>query len=39
MKTARILTVALLLAVLTLGCTQDNGYIGRIFGSWRLTAW
>lgn len=38
MKTARILTVALLLAVLTLGCTQDNGYIGRIFGSWRLTS-
>lgn len=36
MKKFRNIFLTLLLAVLAAGCTQNNGHIGRIFGSWYL---
>ncbi len=39
MKTRSILTLAivLLISLLSASCTQNNGHIGKLFGSWSLT--
>lgn len=36
MKKAINLAIAVLLMLLPCGCTQNNGYIGKLFGSWSL---
>lgn len=39
MKEKTLLSIALLAIVMLAGsCTQNNGHIGRLFGSWVLTA-